>query len=70
MSIPMLELIGFGKYPVVAVSETDFFIKRHSRPSRWRWEENLQIEFVRGDNGAVKHFVMRQGSAETTVPRK
>ncbi len=66
----MLELRGADKVSAVAESETDFFIKRHSRPSRWRWEENLQIEFVRGDNGAVKHFVMRQGSAETTVPRK
>ena len=56
----MLALIGFGKYPVAAVSEADFLIR----------EESLQIEFVRGNDGFVRHFVLRRGYSETTVPRR
>ena len=56
----MLELVGFNKYPAVAESETEFLIK----------EAGARIEFVRGDDGFVKHLIVRLGPSEATVPRK
>ena len=56
----MVELIGWDTWPFFAESETDFFTKR----------ANVLLEFVRGDDGIVTHLITRQGSFETTVPRK
>ena len=55
----MLEAPGFGKSQLFAESETHFFNER-----------DLQVEFVRDDDGIVTHLIGRSGTFEMTVPRK
>jgi serine-type D-Ala-D-Ala carboxypeptidase/endopeptidase len=51
---------GQSKLQLFAASETKFFSVT----------PNLQIEFVKDEQGAVTHFVLRQGTNEVKAPRK
>ncbi len=55
----MGESPGFGKSQLFAESETHFFN-----------EADVEVEFVRDDDGIVTHMMVRFGSNEMTAPRK
>ena len=55
----MGEAPGIPKFPLPARSQTKFFVPPAS----------AEIEFVRGDDGAVTHFVLRQNGSQQVVQR-